>query len=653
MNTISRYLVATSALVLSFSSLVATPAFANGCGIVSGDFDGGDGGASTPFLVSSASQLASMENSACLTNSYNFLQTADIDLSGVTWTPLGTTFDFNGTFDGGFHTISNLSYSGASAGLFGTVAAGVVKNLRIVNASVTSTSGFAGILASYVKNGSTISQISVAGSITGAQETGGLIGLTSGARSTISRVSVDAQVTAGSNAGGLIGQIESKSATVSDCIFYGSVATTGNNAGGMVGYGINPVIARTYSTGGTISATGASAKVGGILGLVAGTDASLSLTSSFYLSTSVTSNSALDGTSTTSGDLATTSTYTNSGWSVTTDQSVLDALTADTLASSATWFMLDSFFSGRPVLSWEYFAGYWSAGVSSAVLAADGVSLTLNLTDGIIGISSGDVDVLVDGSIVTYTPINYVSGSRTYSLTLDDAVLPSSSVTLDKNPGTWRSTYNPYVTVPVFVGFSVTNNSAISAPVLPYQGPVISAPGASKPASAGSTISLKGSNLAGVTKAVVAGLDCAVLVVSAGEIQITIPSGLPSGSYDIIISSDSGLLTVQDGLVVIANTSSIELENVTAVTKLKQEGTVKMYAKNVVGAGKVQMFFNGEEIAWVNASTAANSKLRNGDGSSYLVRTVTLVPGQKNILEIYVDSVRVTRSAYTGPSLLL
>ena len=31
----------------------------------------------------------------------------------------------------------------------------------------------------------------------------------------------------------------------------------------------------------------------------------------------------------------------------------------------------------------------------------------------------------------------------------------------------------------------------------------------------------------------------------------------------------------------------------------------------------------------------------------YLVRTVDLVEGQKNVLEIYVDGVRTTRTAYT------
>jgi len=82
-------------------------------------------------------------------------------------------------------------------------------------------------------------------------------------------------------------------------------------------------------------------------------------------------------------------------------------------------------------------------------------------------------------------------------------------------------------------------------------------------------------------------------------------------------------------------------------TKNLNDGTVKMYAKNIVGAGKVQFMLNGKEIAWVNATSAADSKLRTANGASYLVRTVDLVEGQKNVLEIYVDGVRSARSAYS------
>jgi hypothetical protein len=78
----------------------------------------------------------------------------------------------------------------------------------------------------------------------------------------------------------------------------------------------------------------------------------------------------------------------------------------------------------------------------------------------------------------------------------------------------------------------------------------------------------------------------------------------------------------------------------------------KLYAKNIIGKGKVSFRVNGKEIAWVRALDASDSKLRlitEGPmaGSNYLVRTVNLVRGQKNVLEVYVDGVRTTRTAYS------
>ena len=74
---------------------------------------------------------------------------------------------------------------------------------------------------------------------------------------------------------------------------------------------------------------------------------------------------------------------------------------------------------------------------------------------------------------------------------------------------------------------------------------------------------------------------------------------------------------------------------------------VKIYAKNVIGMGKVQFFVNGEEIAWIRAEDLDDPKLRvitEGPmtGASYLVRDKDLRSG-KNVFEIYVDGERVER----------
>lgn len=65
--------------------------------------------------------------------------TADLDLAGISWIPIGTPdYPFDGTFDGGGHTLSNLNVNidggmtGNVAGFFGVIGSnGIVKDLHI------------------------------------------------------------------------------------------------------------------------------------------------------------------------------------------------------------------------------------------------------------------------------------------------------------------------------------------------------------------------------------------------------------------------------------------------------------------------------------------------------------------------------------------
>ena len=65
----------------------------------------------------------------------------DIDLKNEEWTPIGNSaVSFNGTFDGGNHTISNLQINGGNKskiGFFGFTQNGEVKNLTFHNAKVS------------------------------------------------------------------------------------------------------------------------------------------------------------------------------------------------------------------------------------------------------------------------------------------------------------------------------------------------------------------------------------------------------------------------------------------------------------------------------------------------------------------------------------
>lgn len=176
--------------------------------------------------------------------------------------------------------------------------------------------------------------------------------------------------------------------------------------------------------------------------------------------------------------------------------------------------------------------------------------------------------------------------------------------------------------------------------VTPYTGPIVQAPGAVKPVASGSKLVLDGSNLTGVSKVTIDGKDASGKLNSEGKLEITIPKGLASGTYDLVITSDSGLLTVQDAIRV--SGSSVTGEEPTPSTRLKEDNTVKVYVFNVVGAGKVQIMHNGKEVAWINTDDPDDAKILN----DYLVRTLELVDG-KNVIEIWVDGKRVDRKAYT------
>ena len=126
-------------------------------------FSGGTGTQGDPWLIASQADLTALaeflnsgnaeqfdaENAGvgnC--HGYYFKQTADIDLTGVTWEPIGYSggYYFAGNYDGGGHSITNAVSTGkvdpdgfATAGIFGRVAFGSVENLHVKNVNFVAT----------------------------------------------------------------------------------------------------------------------------------------------------------------------------------------------------------------------------------------------------------------------------------------------------------------------------------------------------------------------------------------------------------------------------------------------------------------------------------------------------------------------------------
>ena len=165
-------------------------------------FAGGTGTEADPFLISNAQQMAYFRD---LVDSGNTFQgqyvklSNGIDLDDVNFDPIGYGYEskkympdgktFNGTFDGGEHTISGLyqngwelgsqySYSMAGGGLFASVVDATIKNLKIAYADITMECVDMGILVGYSQGNCTYENIGIYDSrIANYQRaTGGVVG---------------------------------------------------------------------------------------------------------------------------------------------------------------------------------------------------------------------------------------------------------------------------------------------------------------------------------------------------------------------------------------------------------------------------------------------------------------------------------------------
>ena len=200
----------------------------------------------------------------------------NIDLTGKGWTPIGTDYDnsYKGTFDGGGHTITGLTFTTNDeyAGLFGWLnRAGTVKNVVMEGVQITSNQIYGGSIGGVVGSGwGTIENCSVSGSCSGTVYVGGVVGVQIGG--SITGCSSSATVKGTVDVGGVAGQTNS-SATLTACYATGNViiemALKKNIAGGgLVGMNAGSSLLACYATG-NVTSTGSSTgyvHIGGFLG---------------------------------------------------------------------------------------------------------------------------------------------------------------------------------------------------------------------------------------------------------------------------------------------------------------------------------------------------------------------------------------------------
>lgn len=253
---------------------------------------GGRGTQDDPWLISTADDLKALADyinrgdaADCDTDGcgedignfhgYYFKQTADIDLKGAAWDPIGYSdesgFYFSGHYDGGNHVIRNAVSSGITdngytlAGIFGSVYFGSISNLHIENVEFSAEGNnkraFAGGLAGIVLD-SEIANCSVSGSKlsssrapNNSNRAGGLVGLSSVGKFT-KCASVNNEIKTTAYGGGFVGDLDDEyadgSSSFVDCYVADSSVTASstdmqnsNCVGGFCGQVTDEILSLT------------------------------------------------------------------------------------------------------------------------------------------------------------------------------------------------------------------------------------------------------------------------------------------------------------------------------------------------------------------------------------------------------------------------
>ena len=226
------------------------------------------------YTVYNADGLLAWNEAAQKDRSINCTLTADIDLTGKDWSPIGTNFynSYTGTFDGGGHTIMGLTVTTNDqyVGLFGRLGkAGTVKNVVMDGIQITCNHrlGYAGGVAGFSWGG-TIENCSVSGSVSGTDCVGGVVG--SQKAGSIIGCSSSATVKGKHYVGGVAGE---KWGTMTACYATGNVtleigSPKNLSGGGVVGLNGGSRVLACYAIG-NVNSKGSSTgnvHIGGLFG---------------------------------------------------------------------------------------------------------------------------------------------------------------------------------------------------------------------------------------------------------------------------------------------------------------------------------------------------------------------------------------------------
>lgn len=335
----------------------ASPASATSCGtgstnpLYSGTAGQDGSSTTTAYRISTPADLIRISNTTADWTGKFFLQTADIDLGGCEWTPIGTPANkFSGHYDGGGFSIVDLLISTSSSdsqGLFGEIWASSIKNLK-VQGSITSNRQSVGGLVGEVVSSATLST-----------------------RISKVRSEVDITYLGSGYAGGIAGEFMEFGGIIEYSSFSGSISnSTNRQIGGFLGFAGAPINSSysTVSFGGTTTFKGgfggwnttrltksysvpinADGGISTSLATLTGLsfwDTTVGPATSGRLSTSVSANAI----GKTSSEMKSSTTYRNASWDIVDGWEVFST----TSSPPKIWGICSQANDGYPFLLWEY-----------------------------------------------------------------------------------------------------------------------------------------------------------------------------------------------------------------------------------------------------------------------------------------------------------
>jgi hypothetical protein len=201
-------------------------------------YSGGSGTSPDPYQIGTVPDWNDLMKTSSDWNKY-FIMTEDIDLQGVSLTPVGSsTTTFTGVFDGDGYIIYNAIINGSSTvGLFGRVAAaGRISNLGVEDINITGSSYVGGLVGRHY---GIITECYVTGKVVGSSSyVGGMVGGNYG--SILASYSTDA-VKGSDYIGGFVGSNSTASSDANTCYSTGVVTGGGSHVGGLAGYNYGDV----------------------------------------------------------------------------------------------------------------------------------------------------------------------------------------------------------------------------------------------------------------------------------------------------------------------------------------------------------------------------------------------------------------------------